>query len=143
MTITDHKPLCSMVCRKKEGSIRIESIKLKNQDIPYTLFYQKGKMNRADFLSQLCTIWKADQRRKTPTIGHIGLRGIANAIKIDGVLEKITSYLKNGQEWIPKFEDSNTLKFQYNNNKLFLSGSIPRKHFLVHPWYGQENLILC
>ena len=50
--ITDHQPLCSIFNGKDQGSIRTERIKLRNQDIRFTVTYQRRKINQSDYLSR-------------------------------------------------------------------------------------------
>jgi hypothetical protein len=50
--ITDHKPLCSIFNGNRKGSIRTERIKLRHQDIRFTVIYQCGKVNQSDYLSR-------------------------------------------------------------------------------------------
>ncbi|CAB4022967.1 Hypothetical predicted protein, partial [Paramuricea clavata] len=50
--ITDHQPLCSIFNGKRQGSIRTERIKLRHQDIRFTVTYQRGKINQSDYLSR-------------------------------------------------------------------------------------------
>ena len=50
--ITDHKPLISIFANIRLGSIRVDRIKLRHQDIDYKVIWRKGKDNPADFLSR-------------------------------------------------------------------------------------------
>ena len=50
--VTDHKPLCSVFNGNRRASIRTERIKLRHQDIRYTVKYQRRPFNQADYLSQ-------------------------------------------------------------------------------------------
>ena len=43
--VTDHHPLLSVLNGKRNGSIRTERIKLRNQDIRFLLQYKKGITN--------------------------------------------------------------------------------------------------
>ena len=40
--VTDHKPLFPVFNGRRNGSLRTQRIKLKHQDIPYILEFQKG-----------------------------------------------------------------------------------------------------
>lgn len=48
----DHKQLVSIFKNARTGSIRIEGIKLKHQDITFKVQYQRGSENPADFWSR-------------------------------------------------------------------------------------------
>ena len=50
--ITDHKPLVPIFNDTRSGSIRSERVKLRHQDINYTVLYQKGSNNMSDYLSR-------------------------------------------------------------------------------------------
>ena len=50
--VTDHQPLVPIFARRRLGSLRLDRIKLRHQDINYDLVYRKGKLNPADFLSR-------------------------------------------------------------------------------------------
>ena len=50
--ITDHKPLVPIFNDTRSGSIRSERVKLRHQDIEYTVIYQKGSSNMSDYLSR-------------------------------------------------------------------------------------------
>lgn len=50
--ITDHKPLVSIFTNVRKGSIRIDRIKLRHQDMDYKVEWRKGKENPADYLSR-------------------------------------------------------------------------------------------
>lgn len=50
--ITDHKPLVSIFSNVRKGSIRIDRIKLRHQDIDFEVSWRKGKDNPADYLSR-------------------------------------------------------------------------------------------
>ena len=50
--VTDHKPLEPIFNGRRHGCIRTQRIKLNHQDVPYTLKYQKGKKNVADYMSR-------------------------------------------------------------------------------------------
>ena len=50
--ITDHKPLVSIFSNTRKGSIRTDRIKLRHQDISYTVIWRKGTQNPSDYLSR-------------------------------------------------------------------------------------------
>ena len=50
--VIDHKPVCSVFNGNRRGSIHTERIKLRHQGICYTVQYQRGSSNQADYLSQ-------------------------------------------------------------------------------------------
>ena len=52
VVITDHKPLVPMFSNTRPGSTRIETIKLRHQDIDFSVMYQKGKSNMSDYFSR-------------------------------------------------------------------------------------------
>ena len=56
--ITDHKPLVSIFKNIRKGSIRTERIKLRHQDIDYEVLWEKGSVNRADYLSRHARPWE-------------------------------------------------------------------------------------
>ena len=74
-------------------------MKLKHQDIPYTVEYRKGKLNLSDYMSrhgQPLKILPRDQQKEpdelnnllyalhtTPVIDHIGLATIAKQTSVD------------------------------------------------------------
>ena len=53
--VTDHKPLIAIFKNIRRGSSRTERIKLRHQDINYKVEWQKGKTNKADYLSRHAT----------------------------------------------------------------------------------------
>ena len=50
--ITDHKPLVSIFQNKRLGSLYLDRIKLRHQDINFKLTWKKGATNPADFASR-------------------------------------------------------------------------------------------
>ena len=46
--VTDHKPLVSIFGSTRKGSIRMERIQLRHQDISYRVVWRQGKINPAD-----------------------------------------------------------------------------------------------
>ena len=126
--VTDHKPLCSIFNGNRRGSIRTEKIKMRHQDIHFTVQYQKGKLNQADFVSRrakpLNKIPLNEQNEvndlnkllfvlhTTPIIGHIGMDRIVTETKNDQVLKELSKIVQRGQKWIPKNAEPELYKFR-------------------------------
>lgn len=53
--VTDHKPLVSIFANKRLGSIRLDRVKLRHQDIAFEVCWQPGKVNPADYASRHAT----------------------------------------------------------------------------------------
>ena len=53
--LTDHKPLEAIFADSRSGSVRINRIKLRHQDITYKVTWKAGKDNAADFFSRHAT----------------------------------------------------------------------------------------
>ena len=118
--IIDHKLLCSIFNVNCKGSIRTERIKLRHQDIRFTVNYQCGKVNQSDYLSRHAKpIEKLPREEQTeandlnnllyllhttPAIDCMDIGAIAQATSEDQTLQKIATLIKNGQTWIPKTE---------------------------------------
>jgi hypothetical protein len=127
--ITDHKPLESIFNGKRKGSIRTERIKLRHQDIRFTVVYQLGKINQADYLSRhakpieklpTSQQGEADDLNNllytlhiTPIMDHIGISEIAKSTASDRTLAYILDLIKMGRTWIPK--DAPTKAMQQRN----------------------------
>ena len=58
--VTDHHPLLSIFNGKRNGSIRTKRMKLRHQDIRFSLQYEKGitNPNPADYLSRHGIPWE-------------------------------------------------------------------------------------
>ncbi|CAB4037289.1 Hypothetical predicted protein [Paramuricea clavata] len=111
--ITDHKPLCSIFNGNRKGSIRTERIKLRHEDIRFTVIYQCGKVNQSDYLSRHAKPIKKLPREEqteaddlnnllyllhtTPAIDCVGIGAIAQATSEDQTLQKIAALSKKGQ----------------------------------------------
>ena len=52
LIITDHKPLCLIFNSHRHGSIQTGRIKMRHQDICYTVQYQHRTANPSDYLSR-------------------------------------------------------------------------------------------
>ena len=105
--ITDHQPLCSIFNGKRQGSIRTERIKLRHQDIRFTVTYQRGKINQSDYLPRhakpIEKLTREEQQEAdelnnllymlltTPIIDCMGIGTIAQATKNDPTLTKLSS----------------------------------------------------
>ena len=116
--VTDHKPLCSLFSGNRRGSIRTERIKLSHQDIRYTVKYQRGSSNQADYLSRhakpIHVLDASEQSESedlnnllytlhtTPIMDIIGIAAIAKATNNDKNLKQLQDIVTKGQTWIPK-----------------------------------------
>ena len=49
--MTDLKPLVSIFHNKRLGSLRLDQMKLRHEDVKYNLIWQKGAINPADYIS--------------------------------------------------------------------------------------------
>ena len=137
--VTDHKPLVPIFNDKRKGSVRTQRIKLRHQDIPYSLEYRKGKLNQSDYLTRhakpLSKLPVKEQKEpeelnnllyalhSTPVIDHIGLAEIASATASDKVLQKVSKFVQAGQSWIPKNEAATVQKFKQILPELTLTGN--------------------
>lgn len=54
---SDHKPLIAIFQNTRQGSVRIERIQLRHQDISYGVYHLKGTANPADFCSRSPVPW--------------------------------------------------------------------------------------
>lgn len=54
---SDHKPLVSIFRNRRQGSVRIEHIKLRHQDVDYVLHHLQGINNPADYCSRSLIPW--------------------------------------------------------------------------------------
>ena len=103
--VTDHKPLCPVFNGNRRGSIRTERIRLRHQDIRYTVKYQRGSSNQADYLSRhakpIHMLDASEQNESedlnnllyilhtTPVMDHIGIATISNATNNDETLKQL------------------------------------------------------
>lgn len=55
---SDHKSLITIFQNSRKGSVRIERIKLRHQDIAYSIHHLKGAINPADFCSRNPVPWE-------------------------------------------------------------------------------------
>ena len=125
--ITDHKPLLPLLNGKRNGSIRTEKIKARNQDINYKLIYQRGKLNETDYLSRhgkpfnLLPVSERNEADElnmhlfmihtTPITDRIGIDRIASETTSDPTLSELKKIVESGKTWINKNSHSDLLKF--------------------------------
>ena len=126
--ITDHQPLCSIFNGKRQGSIRTERIKLRHQDIRFTVTYQRGKINQSDYLSRhakpIEKLTREEQQEAddlnnllymlhtTPIIDCMGIGTIAPATKNDPTLTNTATLISQGSTSIAKTESKEVQRFQ-------------------------------
>ena len=110
--ITDHKPLESIFKDRRSGSIRTERIKMRHQDMNYTVIWEKGEENDADYLSRHATPLKhipVAERKETsdmektiwllqysPYTEAISIERLIEATRQDAVITQIKKHLKKG-----------------------------------------------
>ena len=125
--ITDHKPLCNIFNLRRKGSVRTERIKLRHQDIPFTVVYQQGAKNQSDYLSRhamsLHLLTESEQKEANelnnllyclhtvPITDCIGLSDIAKESACDKILSTLQDYIKQGKQHIPKTELKEVQRF--------------------------------
>ncbi|CAB3984514.1 Retrovirus-related Pol poly from transposon [Paramuricea clavata] len=157
--ITDHKPLCSIFNGNRKGSIRTERIKLRHQDIRFTVIYQCGKVNQSDYLSRHAKpIEKLPREEQTeaddlnnllyllhttPAIDCVGISAIVQATSEDQTLQKIVALIKKGQAWIPKTEPAEVRRFRPILPQLTVTGNaiILKDERIILPTKLQEKAI--
>ena len=107
--VTDHKLLCHIFNTLRQGSIRTDRTKLRDQDINYQVIYQKGKVNQSDYLSRhgkpFELIPETEQKETkdlhnllytlhfTPIIDSIGIASNPKATKEDPVLRELMNII--------------------------------------------------
>ena len=102
--MTDHKPLCPIFNIHKQGSIRINRIKLRHQDINYQIIYQKGKLNQSEYLSRHGKPFELipeTEQKETKDLHNLQYT-VAKATKEDLVLTELRKIIQRRQNWIPK-----------------------------------------
>ena len=135
--VTDHKPLVSIFKDIRRGSVRTDRIKLRHQDINYTVVYQPGRTNRADFLSRHATSWKSvpaawkeetKELEKTvwflnfsPYSEAVSLPKIIQETKKDKTLQQLVVYCKKG--YIPKDAGDKWKQFRHSLDEITMSDS--------------------
>ena len=109
---SDHKPLVSIFKNTRCGSVRTDRIKLRHQDIKYTVVFQAGSSNRADFLSRRAmrldrvpTEWTDEAKELEKTIWFLNLSPYSEAVSLPNIIEetaadkllrKLKGHLKRG-----------------------------------------------
>ena len=134
--ITDHKPLCSIFKNLRVGSIRMERIKLRHQDIDYEVKWEKGISNPADYLSRHATpldMISQEMRSETselektiwflqynPYTEAVNIKNLITATKRDQTMKSLKKYIRKG--YIP---ESNTQLSPFSKiwNQLTISDS--------------------
>ena len=115
--ITDHKPLCPIFNGNRSGSFRTERIKLRHQEIRFSVQFQPGRDNQADTLSRnakdISKLPLHEQNEaedlnnllyvlhSTPLMDRISIASIANATSEDETLNQLRTIILKGQTWIP------------------------------------------
>ena len=113
--VTDHNPLLGVFNGKRSGSIRSERIKMRHQDIPFKVEYQKGSKNAADFLSRHARSWSSLSSKEqeesndltnllyaihvSPFIDAISIKTIAEHTSNDVILQKLLKLVKDGKTY--------------------------------------------
>ena len=137
--ITDHKPLCPIFNKYRQGSIRTDRIKLRHQDINYQVIYQRGKLNQSDYLSRhgkpFELIPETEQKETedlhnllytlhtTPIIDNIGITTIAKETKEDSILAELMKIIRKGQNWIPKGSPDELKRFKSILDEITITGN--------------------
>lgn len=117
--VTDHRPLVSIFNGNRTGSIRLDRVKLRHQDVKFTVDYQEGEKNPADYLSRNAEMLdqKSEEERQesnemvkviymlhtTPFMEALGHSAIRKESKRDPVLRNAKSLLKEGD--VPRKSD--------------------------------------
>ena len=145
--ITDHKPLESIFKNMRIGSIRTERIKLRHQDLDYTVRWEKGLENRADYLSRhalpLECITKeerdeTEELEKTiwflqfsPYTEAISIERLIQATQDDTTLRKLKKQLKKG--YITKDKEMAPYAKVFNQLSISDSGLILKEEKIILP----------
>ena len=115
--ITDHKPLRSIFKNLRKGSIRSERIKLRHQDVDYTVVWERGVTNMADYLSRhamplkhhLAEVREEETKELEKTVWFLQYSPYTEAVSVtqlieetrnDPVLEQLKNHLQKGN--LPK-----------------------------------------
>ena len=160
--VTDHMPLCSVFNGNKLGSIRTERYKMRNQDIKFTVVYQKGKKNQADFLSRSAV--PINKRGKeemessesinnllytlhiTPIIDKITLKAISEETNTDPILKELKNIVISNQQWIPNSSDKKLLRFKNILSEITITGNgilLKGERIILPESLQQKALQLC
>ena len=96
--ITDHKPLVSIFANTRKESIRTDRIKLRHQDICYTVIWRKGTQNPSDYLSRHATPFKnlpshirKESREFEKTIWFLQFSPYTESISMSNIIEATNS----------------------------------------------------
>ena len=159
MVVTDHKPLVSIFNGRRKGSIRTERIKLRNQDINFTVQYQKGSSNQADYLSRhpkpYANTTAEEQANSnevnnllymlhtTPVMDHIGIATIAQETCNDTTLKQLRDILLQSKTWIPKDASEKLRKFtKIQSQEMVLFSSLNGSYYLNHCTIRQSSQLI-
>ena len=92
---TDHKPLISIFADRRKGSVRIDRIKLRHQDISYDVMWLPGKKNPADYLSRhskpfprLPTSWKKETSELEKTVWFLQYSPYTESISMETIIQE-------------------------------------------------------
>ena len=159
MVITDHKPLVSIFNGRRKGSIRTERVKLRNQNINFSVKYQKGSSNQADYLSRHAKPFKetTEEEREnandvnkmlymlhtTPVMDYIGLATISEETGKDPILSQLRTLLEQSKSWIPKNSPDDLKRFSKIMSELTVTGNgiILKSDRIVLPASLQQTAI--
>ena len=124
--VTDHKPLVSIFRDTRRGSVRTDRIKLRHQDVNYSVVFQRGKDNIADFLSRhatkwdkIPTQWKEETEELEKVVFFLNFSPYSDAVSIpriiketaqDETLQKLKEYVRKGA--IPKSAGAEWKKYR-------------------------------
>ena len=112
-------------------------IKLRLQDINYSVEYQHGKKNQSDYLLRhgkpVCNLTEeqneADELQNllyllhTKVIDHLGISLIAKHTEEDPILSQLLDIVKSGKKWIPKSASNKLRKFEPILDEITISGN--------------------
>ena len=112
--VTDHKPLVSIFATKRLGSIRLDRVKLRHQDITFEVCWQPGRVNPADYASRHATPLKKlpkEIRRESkeftklcwflhssPYVEAITIESLQRYTENDKVLTTLREYVTNEKQ---------------------------------------------
>lgn len=145
IVLTDHKPLCNIFNGNKRGTIRAERVKLRHQEVQFSVEYQVGSKNQSDYLSRhakpLKLMTRAEQSEAdevnnflyhmhtTPITDCIDIGVIATHTCQDKILSELQKYIQKGQHYIEKSAPTELQKFSQilpeitiTGNKILLKG---------------------
>ena len=127
VVVTDHKPLVSIFNNRRLGSIRLDRIKLRHQDVAFQMLWRQGKSNPADYLSRhaqrLRNLAKEIQEEtkefsklcwflhSSPYVESISIPAIQDHTKKEKLLSKLKNLILDGKQ-IDKKRDSDLVAYQ-------------------------------